>query len=91
MQAAVNRLPDRQPIRQGDKSRAKPHLATADDAALLGALPIAAAVIGRVKTRLRVLSYNERFRDTVELSTCTALDWDDAECLREGRDCRPAR
>ncbi len=84
MQAAVNRLPDRQPIRQGEKSRAKPHLATADDAALLGALPIAAAVIGRAKKGLRVLSYNERFRDAVELSTCTALDWDDAECLREG-------
>ena len=69
MQAAVNRLPDRQPIRQGDKSRTKPHRATADDAALLGALPIAAAVVGRVKTGLRVLSYNERFRDAVELST----------------------
>ena len=46
MQAAVNRLLDSNLVRQGEKSRAKPHLATADDAALLGALPIAAAVIG---------------------------------------------
>ena len=46
MQAAVNRLLDSDLVRQGEKSRAKPHLATADDAALLGALPIAAAVIG---------------------------------------------
>ena len=84
MQAAVNRLPDRKNVRQGEKSRTKPHLATADDAALLGALPIAAAIIGKAEDGLKVLSYNERFRDSVELSTCTALDWDDAECLRDG-------
>ena len=84
MQAAVNRLPDRKNVRQGGKSPISPHLATADDAALLGALPIAAAIIGKVEDGLKVLSYNERFRDSVELSTCTALDWDDADCLRDG-------
>jgi diguanylate cyclase (GGDEF)-like protein len=84
MQAAVNRLPDRKSVRQGGKSRILPHLAAADDAALLGALPIAAAIIGKAKDGLKVLSYNERFRDSVELSTCTALDWDDADCLRDG-------
>jgi diguanylate cyclase (GGDEF)-like protein len=84
MQAAVNRLPDRKNVRQGGKSRILPHLAAADDAALLGALPIAAAIIGKAKDGLKVLSYNERFRDSVELSTCTALDWDDADCLRDG-------
>jgi diguanylate cyclase (GGDEF)-like protein len=84
MQAAVNRLPDRKNVRQGGKSRISPHLATADDAALLGALPIAAAIIGKAEDGLKVLSYNERFRDSVELSTCTALDWDDADCLRDG-------
>jgi diguanylate cyclase (GGDEF)-like protein len=84
MQAAVNRLPNRSNVRQGEKSRMKPHLATADDAALLGALPIAAAVIGKARDGLKVISYNERFRETVELSTCTALDWDDAECLKDG-------
>src|SRR5688572_9732389 len=84
MQAAVNRLPDRKSVRQGGKSRILPHLAATDDAALLGALPIAAAIIGKAKDGLKVLSYNERFRDSVELSTCTALDWDDADCLRDG-------
>jgi diguanylate cyclase (GGDEF)-like protein len=84
MQAAVNRLPNVKIVRQGEKSRAKPHLATADDTALLGALPIAAAVIGKADFGLQVISFNERFRDTVELSTCTALDWDEADCLKDG-------
>jgi diguanylate cyclase (GGDEF)-like protein len=84
MQAAVNRLPDSKTVRQREKSRAKPHLATADDAALLGALPIAAAVIGKLGSGLKVLSFNERFRETVEYSTCTALNWDEAECLKDG-------
>ena len=84
MQAAVNRLLDNNTVRQRDKSRARPHLATADDAALLGALPIAAAVIGKADYGLKILSFNERFRETVELSTCTALDWDEAECLKDG-------
>ncbi len=84
MQAAVNRLPDTNSVRQGEKSRSKPHLATADDAALLGALPIAAAVIGNAEDGPRVLSFNDRFKDTVELSTCTALNWDNAACLKEG-------
>lgn len=84
MQAAVNRLLDTNSVQQGEKSRAKPHLAAADDAALLGALPIAAAVIGQSAEGPKVLSFNDRFKDTVELSTCTALDWDDAACLKEG-------
>ena len=84
MQAAVNRLPNVKIVRQGEKSRVKPHLATADDTALLGALPIAAAVIGKADFGLKVISFNERFRDTVELSTCTALDWDEADCLKDG-------
>jgi diguanylate cyclase (GGDEF)-like protein len=33
---------------------------------------------------LNVLSHNNRFKDTVELSTCTALNWNDADCLRDG-------
>ena len=71
MQAAVNRLPGRKSIRQGGKSHITPQLATADDAALLGALPIAAAIIGKASDGLKVLSYHERFREAVELSTCT--------------------
>ena len=84
MQAAVNRLPDRKTVRQEGKSVITPHLATADDAALLGALPIAAATIGKANDGLKVLSYNERFKETVELSTCRALDWDEADCLHDG-------
>ena len=84
MQAAVNRLPDRKTVRQAGKSVISPHLATADDAALLGALPIAAAIIGKANDGLKVLSYNERFKETVELSTCSALDWDEADCLHDG-------
>lgn len=84
MQAAVNRLPDRKTVRQAGKSVISPHLATADDAALLGALPIAAATIGKANDGLKVLSYNERFKETVELSTCRALDWDEADCLHDG-------
>ncbi len=84
MQAAVNRLLDTKTVRQGEKSRAKPHLATADDTALLGALPIAAAIMGKVDRDLKVLSFNDRFRETIETSTCTALDWDEADCLKDG-------
>lgn len=84
MQAAINRLPSGTSARQGVKSRARPHIATADDAALLAALPIAAAIIGDSAEGLVVLAYNDRFKDTVELSTCTALNWNDADCLRDG-------
>jgi diguanylate cyclase (GGDEF)-like protein len=84
MQAAVNRLLDRKTVQQGVKPRTKSQVATAGDAALLDALPIAAAVIGNSPAGLNVLSYNDRFRDTVELSTCTALDWDEADCLKDG-------
>jgi diguanylate cyclase (GGDEF)-like protein len=85
MQAAVNRLPVRKSVRQGDPPRAKPHLATADDAALLDALPIAAVVIGKAANGcLKVLAHNTRFSETVDNSTCAALDWDEADCLRDG-------
>jgi diguanylate cyclase (GGDEF)-like protein len=56
-----------------------------DDAALLGALPIAAAVITQNDDgTVRVQAHNDRFRETVAQSTCTALDWDDADCLKAG-------
>ena len=63
----------------------KPHLATADDAGLLNALPIAAAVIERGKDgSFGVTAHNSRFVDLVERSNCTALDWTDAQCLKSG-------
>lgn len=84
MQAAVNRLPNRKSVRQGENLHVKAHLSTGDDAALLGALPIAAAVIGNHDGCLKVLDYNDRFKETVELSTCKAIDWNDADCLKDG-------
>jgi len=85
MQAAFNRLPDSNSERRGDRPDAQSRAAEAHDAALLEALPIAAAVVGQEADGcLTVLAHNERFRDTVEQSTCTALDWDQADCLRDG-------
>jgi len=85
MQAAANRLPGPARHRRGTDLGAQPHLATADDAALLGALPIAAAVITQLDDgTVRVLAHNSRFSDTVAQSTCTALEWDQADCLKAG-------
>jgi diguanylate cyclase (GGDEF)-like protein len=85
MQAAANRLPRPERHRRGDNSSVKPHIAIADGAGLLDALPIAAAVIERKEDRcLKVDGYNSRFHDTVKQSTCTAIDWNEADCLKSG-------
>ena len=64
---------------------AKPHVIVADDAGLLDALPIAAAIIQReADGSLKVISHNSRFFDTVRQSTCTAADWNEADCLKSG-------
>ena len=56
-----------------------------DDIGLLNALPIAAAVIEQTdKGALKVAAHNSRFVEAVERSNCTALDWNDAECLKSG-------
>jgi len=85
MQAAANRLPRVEGRRLGDNKGVKPHVAMADDAGLLDALPIAAAVIARQDDReLKVDAYNSRFVDTVRQSSCVALDWNEADCLKAG-------
>ena len=85
MQAAANRLPVSREAGPGDKSRMLLPAAQADDAALLDALPIAAAVIGKADAGcLKVHAHNDRFRAAVEHSSCSALNWDDAECLKGG-------
>ena len=62
-----------------------PHLQTVDDLGLLGALPIAAAIIERTAGgTLHVAAHNDRFVDTVKRSACTATDWNDADCLKSG-------
>ena len=71
--------------RRGDNVIAKPHLVTADDTGLLDALPIAAAVIERdAGGALQVAAHNSRFLAMVEQSSCTAIDWNEAECLQSG-------
>ena len=85
MQAAQQRSGTPTRARPRGGPRPKPPLATADDLALLGALPIAAAIIGREGDgTLKVLAHNSRFTDSIARSTCTAMDWDDAECLKTG-------
>ena len=85
MQAAATRLPAAARHRRAENTSAKPHIATADDTGLLDALPIAAAIVRRTDdARLKVTAYNCRFLDTVQQSSCTALNWDEAECLKSG-------
>ncbi|MES2120152.1 MAG: bifunctional diguanylate cyclase/phosphodiesterase [Pseudomonadota bacterium] len=58
---------------------------TADDTGLLDALPIAAAIIVRDEAQaLQVTAHNGRFEKTVQQSTCAALDWNEAQCLKAG-------
>lgn len=85
MPAAAARPTIAERRRGADNLSVKPHLATADDAGLLDALPIAAAVIERGKNgSFEVAAHNSRFIDLVERSNCTALHWNDANCLKSG-------
>ena len=67
MQAALNRLPDRKGVRQTENPRVTPHVVTADDVALLEALPIAAAMFTLNGDKLWVEAMNPRF---LELAGC---------------------
>jgi diguanylate cyclase (GGDEF)-like protein len=85
MQAAAARQQTVPRQRRGDNPSAEPHFVTADDSGLLDALPIAAAVIERDSAgALNVAAHNSRFLAMVEHSSCTAVDWNDAECLKSG-------
>ncbi|HEX6072097.1 MAG TPA: hypothetical protein VFY95_03720, partial [Sphingomicrobium sp.] len=85
MQAAANRAPAPGGERRADNPIVKPHLVTADDTGLLGALPIAAAIIqGGPDGSLTVTAHNSRFSQMVRTSTCTASDWNEADCLKSG-------
>ncbi|HVM23712.1 MAG TPA: EAL domain-containing protein [Sphingomicrobium sp.] len=85
MQAAAARPHSSSKVRRTENPDSTPHPATADDAGLLDALPIAAAIIERTdEGSLKVTAYNSRFADTVDKSSCTALDWNEADCLRSG-------
>jgi diguanylate cyclase (GGDEF)-like protein len=81
MQAAASRSSARRAPNPG----ANPHPSVADDTGLLDALPIAAAIIEQGDDGcLKVASHNSRFFETVQRSSCTALDWNEADCLKSG-------
>ena len=85
MPAAASRQARVHKLGRADILNAIPHLAAADYTALLNALPIAAAVIERTdKRKLEVTAHNSRFVETVQKSKCTALDWNEADCLKRG-------
>jgi len=85
MQAAATRPAFASGHRRVDNLSATPHLAVADDAGLLDALPIAAAVIERAADEsFSVTAHNSRFDEMVARSNCTALDWNQADCLKSG-------
>ena len=85
MQAAATRAASVTKLRRSERTNATPHLAAADDIGLLDALPIAAAIIERpVDGTLKVSAHNSRFVEIVQKSACTALDWNEAECLKSG-------
>src|SRR5688500_9184827 len=84
MQAAVNRLPSGQRRQRTDNRGAGPRFAVVDDLGLLDALPIAAAVIERTSKGFKVAASNGRFFEMIQQSTCAALDWDKADCLKAG-------
>jgi diguanylate cyclase (GGDEF)-like protein len=83
MPAAAPR-PTTERHRRPDNMIITPHLA-ADDSGLLDALPIAAAVIEcGPNASFRVASRNSRFVELVDRSNCSALDWNEAQCLKSG-------
>jgi len=85
MQAAAARSAVPQRLRRTDRLNATPHLAAVDDLGLLEALPIAAAIVERDgKGTLSVAAHNGRFVDAVQRSSCTAEDWNEADCLKSG-------
>jgi diguanylate cyclase (GGDEF)-like protein len=64
MQAAARRLPAASRHRRTDKSDANPLIAAPDDAGLLSALPIAAAIFTTKQGKLWVEAMNARFLET---------------------------
>jgi diguanylate cyclase (GGDEF)-like protein len=85
MQAAARRASGAQRPRRSERLNPAPHLVVADDLGLLNALPIAAAIIERRDDEsLKVAAHNGRFLEAVEKSNCTALDWNEADCLKGG-------
>ncbi len=74
MQAAAKRLPGPGRHRRNATPGARPRLATAEDAALLAALPIAAAVVGLTPSGvLKLIDRNPRFDEVIAQTGDTAM------------------
>ncbi len=85
MQVAATRLPNAERRGRAENRSATPRVAIAGDTGLLDALPIAAAIVERGEDgNLKVAAHNTRFVETVHQSSCSALDWNDADCLKNG-------
>ena len=70
-------------VRTGDHG-ARPEILAADSA-LLGALPIAAAIIARTPAGLRVLAHNRGFQQAVAQPGFWGPEWSAAQVLEGGR------
>jgi diguanylate cyclase (GGDEF)-like protein len=82
MQSASERNGRPTRTRRTDAPGAKPHLATADDTALLSALPIAAAIIALRDGKAEILAQNQRFSDTLGRNRDDS--WSNGKWLDEG-------
>ena len=82
MQSAAERNGRPTRTRRTDAPGAKPHLATADDTALLSALPIAAAIIAIRDGKSEILAQNQRFSET--LGRNRDETWNNGKWLDEG-------
>ena len=82
MQSASERNGRPTRTRRTDAPGAKPHLATADDTALLSALPIAAAIIALGEGKAQILAQNQRFSDTLGRNRDDS--WSNGSWLDEG-------
>jgi diguanylate cyclase (GGDEF)-like protein len=78
MQAATHALPVSPKRRQGSSNGAAPH-ASADDLALLAALPIAAAIVEEHDASFLATAQNDRFTEMVARTSATAFSWDNGQ------------
>jgi diguanylate cyclase (GGDEF)-like protein len=85
MQAAAKRSAAPKGVRSAAQNDPRGIRASADEQALLAALPIAAAVVGRDGDgSIRLLNFNRRFRDALESSNDPKIAAGDLSSLRDG-------
>ncbi|MEO6359993.1 MAG: EAL domain-containing protein, partial [Sphingomicrobium sp.] len=82
MQAALQALPVSPKRRQGSQTGATPH-ASADDLALLAALPIAAAIVSEDRDSYVATARNDRFVEMVKRTGTPTFSWGDGPKMPE--------